>query len=45
MPVETLEFVLLLSGWVVAFLLGKELQIGFRQWRVRTTAQRARRQD
>ena len=45
MPVETLEFVLLLSGWVVAFLLGKELQIGFRQWRVRTATQRARRQD
>jgi hypothetical protein len=24
---------LLLVGWVVAFLLGKELQTGFRQWR------------
>jgi hypothetical protein len=48
MPTETLEFVLLLSGWVVAFLLGRELQTGFqqwRQWRVRTAEQRARRDD
>ena len=45
MSVETLEFVLLLSGWVVAFLLGRELQIGFRQWRLRTAEQRARRPD
>jgi hypothetical protein len=46
MPVETLEFLLLLSGWVVAFLLGRELQTGFREWRLRTAAQRAsRRQD
>jgi hypothetical protein len=43
MPVETLEFLLLLSGWVVAFLLGRELQTGFRQWRMRTAEQRARR--
>jgi hypothetical protein len=40
MPVETLEFLLLLSGWVVAFLLGRELQTGFRQWRLRTAEQR-----
>ena len=45
MPVETLEFILLLSGWVVAFLLGRELQIGFRRWRVRAAEQRARRND
>jgi hypothetical protein len=45
MPAETLEFLLLLSGWVVAFLLGRELQTGFRQWRLRTADQRARRQD
>jgi hypothetical protein len=45
MPVETLEFLLLLSGWVVAFLLGRELQTGFRQWRMRTAEQRARRED
>ncbi|MGI9149227.1 MAG: hypothetical protein ACR2IK_22215 [Chloroflexota bacterium] len=39
MPVETLEFWLLLSGWIVAFLLGRELDTGFRQWRVRTAHQ------
>jgi hypothetical protein len=46
MPVETLEFLLLLSGWVVAFLLGRELQTGFRQWRLNASTQRsARRED
>jgi len=45
MSVETMEFLLLLSGWIVAFLLGRELQTGFREWRVRTNDQRARRQD
>ena len=45
MSVETLEFLLLLSGWVVAFLLGRELQTGYRQWRLRVAEQRARRED
>ena len=46
MPAETLEFLLLLSGWVVAFLLGRELQTGYRLWRLRLAEQRARsRQD
>jgi len=45
MPAETLEFLLLLSGWIVAFLLGRELQTGFRQWRLKTAEQRTRRQD
>lgn len=45
MPVETFEFLLLLSGWVVAFLLGRELQTGFRLWRMRTAEQRARHDD
>ncbi|HEY0583578.1 MAG TPA: hypothetical protein VGE94_15445 [Chloroflexota bacterium] len=45
MPVETLQFLLLLSGWVVAFLLGRELQTGFREWRLRTAEQRARRPE
>ena len=44
MPVETLEFLLLLSGWIVAFLLGKELQTGFRIWRTRAAEQRADRE-
>ena len=43
MSVETLEFLLLLSGWVVAFLLGRELQTGYRLWRLKTAGQRARR--
>jgi len=42
MSVETLEFLLLLSGWIVAFLLGRELQTGYRLWRLRTAEQRAR---
>jgi hypothetical protein len=45
MSPETLEFLLLLSGWVVAVLLGRELQTGLRQWRMRLAEQRARRQD
>ena len=45
MSVETVQFLLLLSGWVVAFLLGRELQTGFRQWRMRTVEQRTRRDD
>ena len=45
MPVETIEFMLLLGGWVAAFLLGKELQTGFRIWRTRAAEQRARNDD
>jgi hypothetical protein len=30
--VEFGHFALLLGGWVVAFMLGKELQTGFTQW-------------
>ncbi len=40
MSVETLEFLLLLSGWIVAFLLGRELQTGYRLWRLRAAEQR-----
>lgn len=35
MPTEALQFALLLAGWIVAFLLGKELHTGFQQWRAR----------
>jgi hypothetical protein len=45
MTAETLEFLLLLSGWIVAFLLGRELQTGYRQWRLRVAEQRSRRDD
>jgi hypothetical protein len=40
MSFETAEFLLLLSGWVVAFLLGRELQMGLRQWRLKAAEQR-----
>jgi hypothetical protein len=30
---------LLLGGWVVAFLLGKQLQAGFAEWRARNSDQ------
>jgi hypothetical protein len=30
--VELAQMALLLVGWVVAFMLGKELQSGFVQW-------------
>jgi hypothetical protein len=30
--VELGQFALLVAGWVVAFMLGKELQAGFMQW-------------
>jgi hypothetical protein len=33
--VEVMEFAqgaLLMAGWVVAFMLGRELQTGFSQW-------------
>jgi hypothetical protein len=31
--VEASEVALWLAGWVVAFMLGKELQTGFTRWR------------
>lgn len=33
LPPELLQFLLMLGAWVVAFLLGRELHIGFSQWR------------
>lgn len=41
MPVDSLEFLLTLSAWVVVFLLGRELQIGFRQWRLKVAGQQS----
>jgi hypothetical protein len=29
---DVIQYVLLLVGWVLAFMLGKELQTGFAQW-------------
>ncbi len=46
MPVEAVQFGLLLVGWIVAFLLGKELQTGYAQWRTRSVQVRdGRRRD
>lgn len=33
--VEIAQYALLVVGWTVAFLLGRELQRGFAQWRER----------
>jgi len=30
-----MQYGLLFSAWIVAFMLGKELQVGFAQWRAR----------
>jgi hypothetical protein len=35
MSSELLQVVLAVVGWVVAFLLGKELALGYVQWRAR----------
>jgi hypothetical protein len=43
MSVETLEFGLLLAGWIVAFLLGRELHTGYMWWRARAVASTNRR--
>ncbi len=32
---EIAQFGLMVAGWVVAFMLGKELRIGYVQWRTR----------
>jgi hypothetical protein len=45
MSSETLEFILLLSGWMVTFLLGRELLTGIGQMRLRLAEQRVRRED
>ena len=45
MSVETLEFLLMLSGWIVIFLLGRELRTGYVQWRAYQAEQRTRRED
>ena len=37
MPVDALAVGLMLGGWVVAFLLGKQLQTGYAAWRERTS--------
>jgi hypothetical protein len=36
---DVVQYALLLSGWAVAFMLGKELQTGFAQWRARRRSQ------
>jgi hypothetical protein len=38
MPVDPLALGLVLAGWVIAFLLGKELQRGYAAWRERAAS-------
>ncbi len=45
MSSQTAEFGLLFVSWVVAFLLGKELQSGFRAWRARAAENPVRRDE
>ena len=35
MSTETLQILLAVAGWIVAFLLGKELAMGYAVWRAR----------
>jgi hypothetical protein len=44
-PSDVLHLGLLAIGWMVAFLLGKELQNGFYQWRRRTAERPVRHDD
>jgi hypothetical protein len=36
---DLMQYGLLLSAWIMAFMLGKELQVGFAQWRARRHSQ------
>jgi hypothetical protein len=45
MPTETLQLALSLAGALVAFLLGRELATGYRQWRSRPAENPIRRDD
>jgi hypothetical protein len=36
---ELMQVALLLVAWITAFLLGRELQIGYAQWRARRRSQ------
>lgn len=42
MTLEVAQFGLLLAGWIVAFLLGRELHSGYLAWRA-WTSERPRR--
>jgi hypothetical protein len=45
MSAESLQVALAVVGWVVAFLLGKELATGYTLWRARRSEQAAARED
>ena len=36
---DLMQYGLLLSAWIMAFMLGKELQVGFAEWRARRRTQ------
>jgi len=45
MSADTLQILLAVIGWVVAFLLGKEMSTGYSLWRARRAEQRADETD
>jgi hypothetical protein len=45
MSMETIQILLAVAGWVVAFLLGKELATGFSLWRARRAERPISRED
>lgn len=45
MSTETLQILLAVAGWIVAFLLGKELTTGFTLWRTRRAERPISRED
>ncbi len=45
MPLDTLQAVLLLAGYVTAFLLGKHLHVGLTAWRARTAESTGRNRE
>jgi hypothetical protein len=45
MSTETLQILLAVAGWVVAFLLGTQLATGYSVWRARRAEQPTSRED
>jgi hypothetical protein len=45
MSAEMIQIALAMLGWIVAFLLGKELATGYSQWRARRAERAASRDD
>ena len=45
MTPEVIQFTFLVAAWIPAFLLGKELQKGYKEWREKATEKAYRRRD